>query len=337
MLARWRDEIISLSLLLVAAAILAYLFYGRHLDRSFIMYRIAENIAAGRGFAYNPDEPPFLHAAVSPPYAALLGLTSLLSEDIPGTANLASALSIAAGSYILFFLVYRAGLIEALIAAALYLFAPYGSLGLDVSLWMALALLSIYLYVQEQPVFSALILALCILIRPEGVLLAVVLAIEFFASSRPFRIWGLGVFVAALGAGWVWMFSTFGSIGPVPGAGVSQFMPLPPDAAGPSALGGLGAVAATLYDFSPLWIALPVLGIVGAIRLRERRWALLILTWAALHLLVLALLGVPIYAWNLAPLIPALSVLCAFGVTWLASGSKFSVSRWRLELRWRCW
>src|SRR5574341_1966175 len=324
MLARWRDELISLSLLWVAAAVFAYLFDGHHLDRSFIIYRIAQNLSAGYGFAYNPGEPPLLHAAVSPAYALLLSLASLLSGDLPRIANLISALSIAAGSYILFFLMYRAGLAEALIAAALYLLAPllWIALGLDVSLWMALALLSIYLTVREQPIPAALSLALCVLVRPEGILLAAVVAMDFLASSRPFRAWGLGIFVTALSIGWIWMFATFGGIGPAPGASASQFMPLPPDTAGPDALRGLAAVASTLYDFSPLWIVLPLLSIVGATRLREQRWAFIMVTWAALHLLILTALGVPIYAWNLAPLLPALSVLCALGIVWVASRIK---------------
>src|SRR5574341_1407902 len=124
MLARWRDELISLSLLWVAAAVLAYLFDGHHLDRSFIIYRIAQNLTAGYGFAYNPGEPPLLHAAVSPAYALLLSLASLLS-----------------------------------------LYPP----------------------VREQPIPAALSLALCVLVRPEAILLAAVVTMDFLASSRPFR------------------------------------------------------------------------------------------------------------------------------------------------------
>lgn len=321
MLARWRADLICLAGLLLMAAVLALAFSDHHLDPSFITYRVVHNLVEGRGFAFNPGDDPILHEAMSPLYALLLRLFFPLSPDIPALGNLVGALGIFGGALALYALARPTDMVTALIASALYLTSPllWIALGLDVSVWTMLALLAVLFHVRGWIIPAGLCLGLSVLIRPEAGALAVILAADFIASGKPFRLWGLILFVSTLGAGWVWLIQTFSSIGTMPGAATISYAPLPADAAGSSVFTGLAALAAALLDVSPLWAGLLLTALPGAIRIKDQRWALLLVGWALLHLLALGTLKVAIYSWNLSPVIPALVALTALGITWIAS------------------
>ena len=85
----------TLLLALVVAAIVAYGFGGRGYDDGLITYRYAENLAAGRGFVFNPGDRVLGTSA--PGYAlALAGLTGLSSPLAVGVPWIAASLSFAA-------------------------------------------------------------------------------------------------------------------------------------------------------------------------------------------------------------------------------------------------
>ena len=302
--------------LLVLTLALAFLFRNWHLDRSFITYRVAQNLATGEGFAYNPGERVLLDDA-APLYTALLALGSQVTPDLPRLGNLIGSAAVALGMVGLFLLARSAGNLSALLAAGVYAASPllWLSLGSEAPLWMALALLAVWLYLRNASPGAAVLLALATLTRPEAAVLVVVIAADAVLTGRRFRILPPVAYVVLLGAGLMAIRTQVDGGGLLPGFPGG-------DAFAPTAIAGLGELASGLMALSPLWAALPVLalaGVVQAIRApRPAHGPLLLAVWAALHVLTLIILGVPVMAWHYLPLYAALVALAGLGVKGLA-------------------
>src|SRR5688500_11590201 len=99
-LTRRRVELISIALVILLTAGASLLFLNRHLDRSFITYRIAQNLQSGAGFVYNLGK-PIMPADSSPLYALLLSLIIPLG-DLPLLSNLIGVITIGVGGLALF-------------------------------------------------------------------------------------------------------------------------------------------------------------------------------------------------------------------------------------------
>ena len=88
---------ISLSILI------AFIYSQRSPDDPLITYRYARNIAEGKGFTYNPDE-PFL-GTTAPFYALILAFFGVLGFNIPIIGNIFSPLSLGLASVFVYLLV----------------------------------------------------------------------------------------------------------------------------------------------------------------------------------------------------------------------------------------
>ncbi len=288
------------------------LLINRHLDRAFIAYRYAHNVAAGQGFSYNAGE-AVLSSAASPPYVLLLALGSALLPDLPLLGNLIGVLCVAGGALTLGSITRQAEHpVTGVLAALLYASFPavWLLLGLETGLWLALCLLAVWLYLREWMVGAALALALATLTRPEGALLAAVLAIDLVVERRRLPPAAAGTYAGLAALGILWGQAAFTSGGPLPGLGSSAGMH---DQIAGSLPVGLAAQGAGLMALSPLWAVTLILTIGGAFLARRQVWALILAGWAALHLTVLALVNAPATAWAYAPLIPTLTGLAALG------------------------
>lgn len=332
-LTRRRVEIISIALVILLTAVASLMFLNRHLDRSFITYRIAQNLQSGAGFVYNLGQ-PMMPADTSPIYALLLSLIAPLG-DLPTLSNLIGVISIGLGGLALFGLANLADEWTALASSLLYITFPllWITLGLDATLWVTLCLLGLWLYLNEWPIPAAIILAFALIMRPLTAALLLVIAADFIATGKPFRFIGLSLFAVITLIGAVWMVNTFGSIGPMPGTRPASLLAgaTPSDVVGTILL-ALPALAAALFALSPLWIALPLLSIIGTLKFLEHRWIVLLGGWALLHVLTLAILGANLYSWDLLPLIPALVGLAALGARWLTEHVKIPGAPWALGM-----
>ncbi len=313
MIAKRHVEILSLLALVLIVVGLGFLFSGQHLDQSFIAYRCARNLASGQGFAYNPGE-PVLGDPVTPIYVVLLSLAARFTPDIPLTGNLIGVVSIGLGAAALYFAVLPTGKWTALLVSALYAVFPllWLTLGLEIGLWMALALLAIMAYLLDRAVVTAVLLALATLIRPEIGALAAILIADAIATGRRFEILPFGLYTGIVILGLLLLPG-------LPGVGS---VPILTGVIAPNVWAGLAAVGGASFALSPLWIVLPILAVPGLIRLpvlrrREDRWPLVLAGWSALHLVTLALFRTAVYSWHFAPLIPALAALVGLGANWI--------------------
>lgn len=167
----------------VAAAILLALqaAYWRYtVDDAYISYRYAENVANGLGFVFNAGEPVegftnFLWVVLLAAAHSLGANTVLVSKLLGGVFGIA-ALGLTAK------LGQRAGdgnsdvsIAAALILASSPAFAFWSVAGLETSFFAFLLLASVMRFVKEQSdqrvrPFSALLMAMCGMARPEGIL-----------------------------------------------------------------------------------------------------------------------------------------------------------------------
>ncbi len=327
--ARRRAGLLGGVALLAVVLVYAALFLDRYLDRSFITYRYALNIARGLGFAYNPGE-PVLSQAVAPLYAFLLALGARFTGNLPLLSNLIGAAAIGLGGAALFGLASRASARAAVVAAAIYLTFPllWVTLGLEVPLWMALGLLAIWLHEAEHGPFAALLLGLALLMRPEIAALVCILVADSLLRGRPFRLLPAGVFVGVASVGLLWSVTTLEGSGLPPGLARGLVAGVPPDALASAPLAGLAALGAAAFHLSAAWLVVLLFAPAGVLALPEQRWAWPPLAWAALHLLGLLLLGAPVYAWTFAPLLPGLAVLVALGVDLLLKDIRVRQVQW---------
>jgi hypothetical protein len=327
--ARRRALLLGGGVLLAVVLGYAALFLDRHLDRSFITYRYAQNIAHGLGFAYNPGE-PVLSQAVAPLYAFLLALGARFTGNLPLLSNLIGVVAIGLGGAALFGLAQRAGIRTAVAAAAFYLAFPllWVTLGLEVALWMALGLFAIWLHEAERGPFAALLLGLALLMRPEIAVLVCILVADSLRAGRPLRLLPAGVFVGVVSIGLLWSVTTLEGGGLLPGLAGGLPISAPPDALAADPLAGLAALGAAAFHLSAAWLVVLLFAVAGTLALAEQRWVWPPLGWAVLHLVSLLLPGAPVYAWSFAPLLPALALLGALGVDLLLKRFKTGQVQW---------
>jgi len=295
---------------LALAVGLAWLFLDRQLDRAFIVYRYAANLAAGHGFGYNPGDGILINAA-SPPYVALLAGLSRLPVELPLLGSLVGAAAIVLGGAALYGMGFQEqdGLSAAL-AAGIYVALPglWLLLGLETPLWMALCLAAVWMQVREHMLPAALLLALATLVRPESLILAAVLVIDLLISGRSLPLPAAGIYIGGIALGLLWGQS-LAMGGPLPGlspalVGMDDY----------SVPGGLIPLLSDLFALSWLWPGMLFVSGAGAILLREQRWALLLVSWAALQVAALGILRVNAGPWTYAPLYAALAALTGLGL-----------------------
>jgi hypothetical protein len=186
------------------------------------------------------------------------------------------------------------------------------TVGSETPLYIALCLAAFALYARRRYSFSAAAAGLAALTRPDGILVAAVLAGDFLLRNRPIFPWRAIAIYAAFTLPWLvfaWIY--FGNPFPVTLA-AKQFQ---------------GNLEVSQY-FAPgmLWILnwyhngwqywlellLVILGFFWLVR-SARQWGL-VLTWTGLYFIAYSLLRVSRYFWYYSPLVPGFIILIGLGV-----------------------
>ncbi len=155
-------------------------------DDPFITYRYARNLSQGVGFVYNSGEQVL--STTTPLFTILLAGLYPLSHDLPQLANLIGAVSLAAGALLIWDLA-NIWQTPAVGWAGLLLYPtftlPAASIGSEMPVYIALCLAAFAFYARRRYSLTAFWAALAALTRPDGVLVAVVLAGETLLHRRP--------------------------------------------------------------------------------------------------------------------------------------------------------
>lgn len=308
-------------------------------DDPFITYRYARNLASGLGFVYNPGEQTL--STTTPLFTLLLAAVSLLGGDIPRAANLIGAVSIAAGGLLLFDLAKvlktpRVGWL----ALILYPSVPllHTTIGSETPLYIALCLACFAAYLRFAYTGLALLAALVVLTRPDGILVVGLLALHFVFTSRHagrhagrpasrsagFPLKPALLFVSILLAWVIFAWPYFGS-------------PLPATLAAKQHQGMMvisqrflqGLFQQVKGELSrPAGLVQAGLALTGVVFVFccARQWALF-LAWPLVYLLAYSALGVTTYFWYYAPLAPGYVALVGLGVEGLYVGGDSVLKR----------
>ena len=292
-------------MVLVIAAIVRLPWRDFQLDDAYITYVYARSLATGHGFSFNGAH---VLGTTSPIYALALAFPAALGIPVTAVSKAVGLLGALAGCGLVFHLGRRplgvpAALFAALLLALNGVHAAMSMSGMETGVYLAVCLAALAAQRAHRERLTGLLAALACLLRPDGVLLAVVLGLVHLQEGRKIRLAPLAWFCGplALWAGYATL--AFGS-------------PVPSSLSAKLAYHDYGAFtlgAALNAEGARLWPLLSVAALVGLIGLYGRFRALLPLcAWTALYLL--AFLRAPNFTWYYAPPLAGLIVLGVAGL-----------------------
>lgn len=310
------------------------LFSNWGYDDPFITYRYADNLIRGLGFVYNPGER--ILSTTTPFFTLSLAASGRIWPDLPRLANFLGALSLALGALFLWDL-SRSWQSPLVGWAALLLYPSFPllltTLGSEMPLYIALCLGSYAFYARQQYTQTALLAALGVLTRPDGILVPALLALHFLVRVRtpiPWRAIALFLGISISWFAFAWFY--FGS--PLPATLFTKQQ----QAVMAISQGFAQGFITTFRGYLNWWqyrleTILIGVGVIFTL-FRSRKW-LLFLAWLAIYFLAYTLLGVSRYFWYYAPLVSGFVVLIGLGITGLvalAARLVPSIPAWRLSL-----
>jgi hypothetical protein len=304
--------VILLVYLILTSGIIYILFSQWAFDDPYITYRYAKNLANGEGFVYNSGLR--VQSTTTPLFTILLALIYPISQELPRVANLLGALGIALGGIFIWDLAHTWN--SPIVGwASLFLYPTFffllSTIGSETPVYIAFCLGAFAFYARKQYIFSALLSALCVLTRPDGLLIPLLLLADYFIYvRRPIPWKALLVFLVLTLVWFLFAWSYFGS-------------PIPATLAAKQRQASMGDIQkfatgllVIMQPYSQQWFfwltcGLALLGIFWA-TWRARAWWL-ILAWTGLYFVAYTLLGVSRYFWYYAPLVPGLIIAAGLG------------------------
>ena len=290
------------------------------LDDAMITFRVAENLAFGRGFVYNVGER--VQVTTAPLYAMGMAAGALLFGSAPRAAlvfNIALAALIPALAYD----VGRrlAGRVTGVGAALLLVLMPLlvNAFSMESYLYVALILASMDAYLSGRLGLAGILVGLTALVRGDGVLLGAAMLSYDALVWRRLRL-RLIVPAMLIPASW-YLFATLYYGSPFPATLAAKTAQGDFNWLGERFLSGFGEYWEDWVQlYSRLFYLFPVLVGVGVIRAvwTDRRWLVLIAR-DALYIGVFVGLGVTFAEWYYAPLMPGVALLTARGVQFVAN------------------
>lgn len=159
----------------------------RTIDDSFITFRYAQNILAGEGFVYNPGEP--IMGTTTPLYTFVMVVLGAVSggtnAPFPEIAMLVNAIADGLTVALLFLLGKQfkqelVGVAAALCWAVASHSVTFAIGGLETSLVVLLLVGMTYFYLTNKVTIAAFLASLALITRPDTILLAGLIALDYF-------------------------------------------------------------------------------------------------------------------------------------------------------------
>jgi len=313
---------ISVPLLFLGAilglALASRLWYGSFIiDDAYITFRYARNLAEGLGLVYNPDGQRVL-GTTTPLFTLLLALFNLSGLSLEGVSLWLSIFSDWATIGLLYGLGRRLnapgiGLMAGMLVALWPDYLNYAVSGMETSLYTALLLGSLYLYVRRSYSLSGLLLALLVLTRPDGLLMVIALFGHYLLRERRLP-WHMALAFAPLPLLWA-AFATFYFGSPVSQSLVSK-------AAGVDATPAESFLQLLIFlnqSSKPILTVLAALGIFTILRGQAYKFLRLPLAWWLLYCVAFISQGAfHLFPWYYIPLLPFYFMFAATGLIGLS-------------------
>jgi len=313
---RW-PWVIAFSLLIGFVIYFSFSEWGY--DDPFITFRYAHNLNRGLGFVYNAGERVL--STTTPLFALLLAGLEILWSDLPNLAILVGAFSLVLGALFLWDLAHTWH--TPLVGWAALVFYPLFGLSLstlssEMPFYLAFVLGAFAFYARRRYLMTAFFVALAMLSRPDGALIAAILAAHYLLVVRRPIPWPAIFLFLGLTLPWL-LFATFYFGSPVPATLSAKQLQGTMAISQRFAPGLLTIVARGYATRWQYWLtaALALIGILSLTR-RARPWVLFFV-WTALYFVSYSVLGVTRYFWYYAPLVPGFLVAAALGAEALAA------------------
>lgn len=313
-------------LIVSLAAFVAIVGWRDTYDDAYITYRYAYNFATGQGFVYNPGE--WFMGTTAPLYGLILGTLGAMinPEAIPAIGGVISGMSLMLTGIAL----YKYGRLHrhsfcGLLGGVFYVANPLLAMtfGGEILLQVMLIAWAFVFYRMKRTFMAALLLAISILVRPDGVIAAGVIGMHYLLIRRRLPLREIATMAMVILPFMVLAWISYGS--PLPGTLQAK---MAQGSSGFWQLFGRGTVewlrGFTIQGSSPIFTNLPAIPnatrfilfvIVGIpATLVFFRFQILPLTWAALYALAYHLLNVPFYHWYIVPIVLGLMILAGAGV-----------------------
>ncbi len=311
--------------LILVTTLLYFAFRNWVYDDPFITFRFAENIAAGRGFVYNPGS--YVLSTTTPLFALILAVFAKSGLDLPQVANFLSALSVSASGLIIWGISKRivpsplAQRLTGLFGLAFYPTFPLivSTFSSESTFYLAFCLAAILAYLSNREAFTGALLGLAVLTRGDAAVLAVGLAFDWLLFRRkmfPKIPWKTGLtFLLVLTPWFVYSSTVFGSPLPVT-LEAKQAQALIEGSV--SFAEGLPRLAGS-YAVVPGYWLLALFALVGAgYALKDPSGRIIFVLWPLLYAAAYHYLGVTSYFWYYAPIAPGLIVCAGMGAAAIA-------------------
>lgn len=329
-------------MLIPLIAIIARLVPGpRIVDDAYITFRYARNLLAGEGLVYNPGAAVL--GTTSPLYAAIMAVIGLVSggaeSPFPILAWLLNALADGVTCWMLMRLGERLGHRRAGIASALiWAVAPWAVTfsigGMETSVLIALMMATLYMFMTARPIVAALLASLCLLTRPDALLLIAPLVLERVRQALPVGRFNrvrerislpeIAAFAAPLLL-WITLASWYYG-DPIPHSIIAKGAAylLPPEAGLVRLLQHYSTPFLEYQVFGTWWIAMglvlyPSLFAIGSLRLVRRQassWPMVLYPW--IYFAVFAVANPLIFRWYLVPPLPVYFLVIVIGLEQVA-------------------
>lgn len=325
-----RGEKFFLAVFILVSGVFIYLAFKDWVnDDPFITYRYARNLNEGLGFVYNSGER--ILSTTTPLFTLLLAFLHLFISDIPHVANLIGVISLISGGLLLFDLGRTwNSLLVGWTGLVLYPTFPLlvTTLGSEMPLYLALCIGAFAFYARKRYNLTAVMAGLACLTRPDGILVPVLLAVDYLIRRRGSIPWrALFVFSGLLLVWGITAWYYFGS-------------PLPVTLIAKQRQGAM-AISQGFAERIPIILSgyirwpyilqafLVSIGFLYAM-LRRREWIVFLL-WPASFFIAYTLLGVSSYYWYYAPLVPGVVIATGVGLSAIYEvSSKSSIGNYQI-------
>lgn len=316
----------ALACVLLAAALVRWVWLDFHLDDSYITYTYARSLAQDQGLTFAGAR---VLGTTTPLYAVLLSLPMTAGMPVTAAAKVLGLTCSLAACALLYLLTREPlGRSAAILAAGLLalngVHASMSMSGMETGIYTAVCLAAFLCFQRGMLKTAAGLASAACLLRPDGVLLAAVLAVAHVWEHRPISRAALLWFGAPLAVWLVVATLVYGS--PIP-TSVSAKLAYPDY--------GSFTLKTALRSVGPkLGMFVLAFGAWGIIEVQQRLRVLLpFVAWTALYLL--AFTRAPNFMWYYAPAMPGLILLGVAGAARVARGVPPQVWRpkWIAALR----
>lgn len=314
----------------------------RIVDDAYITFRYARNIAGGMGLVYNYGEAVL--GTTSPLYALTLAASSFLGggtqAPFPTIAWLLNALADGITCWLIIRIATRLDHRNAgLATAAVWAIAPWSVTfaigGMETSFLIALMTATLYMYVSSRPIGAALLASLCVLARPDALLLVGLLVVERARQALPegplnrklerVNYWEIIAFASPLLLWTVFAQITYGSPFPHSISAKVAAYSLPSEAGLVRLIQHYATPFVAHETLGTWWIgvglvlfpALYTSGSIGVIRQRRSTWPIFLYPWV--YFAVFAIANPLIFRWYLVPPLPMYFLGIFIGIERLAN------------------